>query len=45
MAFGKILEGLSKGDGPLTERIVTASPDVTGTTSLDPWVNRCKPFA
>ena len=45
MAFGKIPEGLSKGDGPTAERIVTASPDVTGTTSLGPWVNHRKPFA
>ncbi|WP_171233297.1 1-deoxy-D-xylulose-5-phosphate synthase N-terminal domain-containing protein [Ruegeria sp. HKCCA4812] len=45
MAFGKILDDLSKGDGPLTERIVTTSPDVTGTTNLGPWVNRRKLFA
>ena len=45
MAFGKILDDLSKGDGPLAERIVTTSPDVTGTTNLGPWVNRRKLFA
>ncbi len=45
MAFGKIPEGLSKGDGPVAGRIVTASPDVTGTTRLGPWVNRRKLFA
>ena len=45
MAFGKILDDLSKGDSPLAERIVTTSPDVTGTTSLGPWVNRRKLFA
>ena len=45
MAFGKILDGLAKGDSPLAERIVTTSPDVTGTTSLGPWVNRRKLFA
>ena len=45
MAFGKILDDLSKGDGPMAERIVTTSPDVTGTTSLGPWVNRRKLFA
>lgn len=45
MAFGKILDDLSKGDTPLAERIVTTSPDVTGTTSLGPWVNRRKLFA
>ena len=45
MAFGKILDDLSKGDSLLAERIVTASPDVTGTTNLGPWVNRRKLFA
>ncbi|MEL6960361.1 MAG: 1-deoxy-D-xylulose-5-phosphate synthase N-terminal domain-containing protein [Pseudomonadota bacterium] len=45
MAFGKILDDLSKGNSPLAERIVTTSPDVTGTTSLGPWVNRRKLFA
>lgn len=45
MAFGKILDGLAKGDSALAGRIVTTSPDVTGTTSLGPWVNRRKLFA
>jgi pyruvate dehydrogenase E1 component len=45
MAFGKILDDLSKGDSLLAERIVTTSPDVTGTTNLGPWVNRRKLFA
>ncbi|MWB79082.1 transketolase [Pseudooceanicola sp. 216_PA32_1] len=45
MAFGKILDGLSKGDSELADRIVTMSPDVTGTTNLGPWVNRRKLFA
>ncbi|MDW3224774.1 MAG: transketolase [Paracoccaceae bacterium] len=45
MSFGKILDDLSKGDSTLAERIVTTSPDVTGTTSLGPWVNRRKLFA
>lgn len=45
MGFGKILDDLSKGDSILAERIVTTSPDVTGTTSLGPWVNRRKLFA
>ncbi len=44
-AFGKILDDLSKGDSALAARIVTTSPDVTGTTSLGPWVNRRKLFA
>ena len=45
MAFGKILDDLARGDSPLATRIVTTSPDVTGTTSLGPWVNRRKLFA
>lgn len=45
MAFGKILDDLSKGDSLMAERIVTTSPDVTGTTSLGAWVNRRKLFA
>ncbi|MFD3191298.1 1-deoxy-D-xylulose-5-phosphate synthase N-terminal domain-containing protein [Sedimentitalea sp. HM32M-2] len=45
MAFGKVLDDLSKGDSELAARIVTMSPDVTGTTNLGPWVNRRKLFA
>tara|TARA_R110000765_G_scaffold422360_1_gene529580 strand:- start:220141 stop:222513 length:2373 start_codon:yes stop_codon:yes gene_type:complete len=45
MGFGKILDDLSKGDSDLASRIVTTSPDVTGTTNLGPWVNRRKLFA
>lgn len=45
MAFGKILDDLSKGQSALAARIVTTSPDVTGTTSLGAWVNRRKLFA
>ncbi|MFV0385990.1 1-deoxy-D-xylulose-5-phosphate synthase N-terminal domain-containing protein [Paracoccus sp. (in: a-proteobacteria)] len=45
MAFGKIMDGLGRGDSVLAERILTLSPDVTGTTSLGPWVNRRKLFA
>lgn len=44
-AFGKILDTLARGDSDLAARIVTTSPDVTGTTSLGPWVNRRKLFA
>ena len=44
-AFGKVLDQLSKGDSDLAARIVTTSPDVTGTTNLGPWVNRRKLFA
>ena len=45
MAFGKILDDLAKSDSELAARIVTTSPDVTGTTNLGPWVNRRKLFA
>ena len=44
-AFGKILDGIARTDSTLAERIVTSSPDVTGTTSLGPWVNRRRLFA
>ncbi len=44
-AFGKILDAIARAGGPLADRIVTASPDVTGTTSLGPWVNRRKLFS
>jgi pyruvate dehydrogenase E1 component len=45
MGFGKILDTLSKSDSTLAARIMTTSPDVTGTTNLGPWVNRRKLFA
>jgi pyruvate dehydrogenase E1 component len=45
MAFGRILDDLARGDSPLAARIVTTSPDVTGTTGLGPWVNRRGLFA
>ncbi len=44
-AFGKMLDDLARGDSALAARVVTASPDVTGTTGLGPWVNRRKLFA
>lgn len=43
--FGKILDAIAKLDGPLAERIVTTSPDVTVSTNLGPWVNRRGLFA
>ncbi|MDX2482963.1 MAG: 1-deoxy-D-xylulose-5-phosphate synthase N-terminal domain-containing protein [Pseudodonghicola sp.] len=43
--FGKILDGLAKSGGPLAERIVTTSPDVTVSTNLGGWVNRRGLFA
>ena len=44
-AFGKILNSLARDNTPLSERIITISPDVSGTTSLGPWINRKKLFA
>ncbi len=44
-AFGKILGDLAKGGSELAARIVTTSPDVTGTTGLGSWVNRRKLFS
>ncbi|MGE3627765.1 MAG: transketolase, partial [Hyphomicrobiales bacterium] len=38
--FGKILAEIAKDGGPLADRIVTTSPDVTVSTNLGPWVNR-----
>jgi len=45
MMFGKILDDIARTDSRLAERIVTMSPDVTGTTGLGPWVNRRKLWA
>lgn len=44
-AFGKLLDGLARGDDPLAARILTTSPDVTVSTNLGPWVNRRGLFA
>ena len=44
-AFGRILDGMAKSGGPLSDRIVTAAPDVTVSTGLGPWVNRRGLFA
>jgi pyruvate dehydrogenase E1 component len=38
--FGNALVELARMGGPVAERIVTASPDVTISTSLGGWVNR-----
>jgi len=38
--FGNALVELARLGGPLAERIVTASPDVTISTNLGSWVNR-----
>jgi len=38
--FGNTLVDLARLGGPLADRIVTASPDVTISTNLGGWVNR-----
>src|SRR5690242_16740861 len=38
--FGRILDEIARAGGPLAERIVTTSPDVTVSTNLGAWVNR-----
>ncbi|MBI5263743.1 MAG: transketolase [Bradyrhizobium sp.] len=43
--FGLVLNELARGDSELAARIVTASPDVTVSTNLGPWVNRRGLFA
>ncbi len=39
-AFGRILNDLAKAGGPLADRIVTTSPDVTVSTNLGGFVNQ-----
>jgi pyruvate dehydrogenase E1 component len=43
--FGNALVELARLGGPLAERIVTASPDVTISTNLGGWVNRAGVWA
>jgi pyruvate dehydrogenase E1 component len=43
--FGNTLVDLARRGGPLAERMVTASPDVTISTNLGGWVNRCGVWA
>ncbi len=43
--FGKIMLEIAKSDGPLAQRIVTTSPDVTVSTNLGGWVNRRSLYA
>jgi pyruvate dehydrogenase E1 component len=45
MGFGQILNEIAREDTEFAARIVTASPDVTVSTNLGPWVNRRKLFA
>lgn len=39
-AFGKILDDIARSGGPLAERLLTTSPDVTVSTNLGGFVNR-----
>jgi pyruvate dehydrogenase E1 component len=43
--FGKILDAIARSGGNLADRVLTASPDVTVSTNLGPWVNRRGLFA
>jgi pyruvate dehydrogenase E1 component len=43
--FGALLNELGREKGAIAERVVTASPDVTVSTNLGPWVNRRGLFA
>jgi pyruvate dehydrogenase E1 component len=43
--FGALLNELGREKGVIAERVVTASPDVTVSTNLGPWVNRRGLFA
>jgi pyruvate dehydrogenase E1 component len=43
--FGAILNEIGRADSDFARRIVTASPDVTVSTNLGPWVNRRGLFA
>jgi pyruvate dehydrogenase E1 component len=43
--FGKLLAEIAKSKSPLSDRIVTTSPDVTVSTNLGPWVNARGLFA
>ncbi|HEX8808951.1 MAG TPA: transketolase, partial [Xanthobacteraceae bacterium] len=45
LGFGALLNELGRGDTALAAHVVTASPDVTVSTSLGPWVNRRGLFA
>ncbi|HEY8369063.1 MAG TPA: transketolase, partial [Thermodesulfobacteriota bacterium] len=38
--FGRLLYTLGREGGPLADRVVTVSPDVTASTNLGGWVNQ-----
>ena len=42
--FGRALDAIARAGGPLADRIVTTSPDVTISTNLGGWVNRRRLF-
>ena len=42
--FGRALDTIARAGGPLANRIVTTSPDVTVSTNLGGWVNRRRLF-
>ena len=42
--FGRALDTIARAGGPLADRILTTSPDVTITTNLGGWVNRRRLF-
>ncbi|GAB0116519.1 transketolase [Acidisoma sp. 7E03] len=44
-SFGLIMHEIAKSESDFARRIVTASPDVTVSTNLGPWVNRRGLFA
>jgi pyruvate dehydrogenase E1 component len=44
-AFGKALDEIARAGGPLSDRIITMSPDVTVSTNLGAFVNRRGLFA
>ena len=44
-AFGRILNDVGRSGGTFAERLVSASPDVTVSTNLGPWVNQRGLFA
>ncbi|MBL1435739.1 MAG: transketolase [Rhodobacteraceae bacterium] len=43
--FGKILDHIARTGDPVSDRIITTSPDVTVSTNLGGWVNRKGLFA
>ncbi|MCH2213027.1 MAG: hypothetical protein MK110_17115 [Fuerstiella sp.] len=43
--FGRILNSLARTGGPLVDRIVTTSPDVSVSTNLGGWISRRNVFS